>query len=511
MPGIFSKKILPYFYGLILLTVFAVSSSWAAPVEVTVFPETARVWEERDSPLIREDKRSFVELTLPAPADPETLNFSINSDQPVSVADINWERTEIPAIPQVAVLKEKLDGLLREKESLEISIESTEKEAAFWENQAGFQATEPAAMEKISRTIASNLLKIYTHIQDVRQQLEKVNIDINDLERRIEQITGPERRVWTVRVFLEVPDDKEEINIAYNYILTNSGWKSYYRLEAQPGENHIRFTWHAEVWQSSGVDWIDVELSLATLEPQKEIAPRPIPDWVVAPREDFFPAARTMDVRAMSPEAVPVMERIGTFSQWNLGKRSLAAGDTPRFKVREEIWPADFTHLVRPSIGDRAFIRSKIEFDVARDLPRGEAMFLLDGALVGKRPLRLVGTEETLFFGHDPFVRASLVTREKKSGVRGIFTNRQTYLWDFVINLENHQPYPVNIMLEEPKPILRDERINVSYDFSPDADEQTENLFIWNLTLEPGQDRQVELNISMEAPGDMEIDWGWRR
>ncbi len=514
----FAFKSMVISFWLILLAVLTLAHSWASPRQVVMFPDSARIWEETDSPLIRQDSRFLAELILPAQADPETINISFK--QPVSVSAITWERIEPMEISQVVILREKLDDLLQEKSILEISVKSAEKSAEFWENQAGFQAGEISAMLEISQTISSSLQKIYTEIGSLRLKLEEVNKDINDLERRIEQITGPENRVWKVRVFVDSPEDKELIRIAYNYILKNCGWRSFYRIEAQPGENLISFTWQAEVWQSSGADWDDVEMSLATLEPQRELIPRPIPEWVVSPRRELAPVGRMaephkavemMAVRSEVLQDSPELERTGTYSQWKLGIRNLAAGDKPRFKIQEEIWPADFTHLVRPSIGDKAFIRAEIEFEEARDLPRGEAIFLLDGAMVGKRLLRLTGTEETLFFGQDPFVKAELITREKKSGARGIFSNRQTYLWDFVISLDNNQLYPVKIRLEEPKPILRDERIKASFDFSPDPDEQTENLFIWNLTMEPDGNKEVRLNISMEAPKDMEVDWGWRR
>jgi uncharacterized protein (TIGR02231 family) len=515
---IFSFKSLYSSFWLALFFVQATAFAWASPKEVIIFPDSALVHEQVIAPVIKQDKRILMELILPPQADPETMNISFR--QPLTVTDITWERTDPLEISQVIILREKLDELVRKRTSLEISIRSAEKGASFWENQAGFQIDEIALMPEISRSITSNLQDIYTRVQEMSQELEQTDKDIKDLQRRIEQITGPEKKVWKVRVFVEAHEDKQEVSIAYNYILKNCGWRSFYRLEANPGEDHIGFTWQAEVWQSSGLDWDDVEMSLATLEPQRELVPRPIPDWIVSPRSDFLPAARMaepakelemMDARSAGSEAVPVLERTGTFSQWRLGKRSLAAGDKPRFNIQEEIWPAEFTHLVRPSINDRAFIRAEIEFEQARDLPRGEAMFLLDGAMVGKRFLRIAGNEETMFFGHDPFVRAELITREKKSGARGIFANRQTYLWDFIIRLENNQLYPVKIRLEEPKPLLRDERIKASFDFNPDPDDQHENLFIWNLTMEPGSNAEVRLNINMEAPKDMEVDWGWRR
>jgi uncharacterized protein (TIGR02231 family) len=512
-------------YPVLPLWLFLFIMAWAThaqarPVEVTVFPDKARVFEETITPIIRQDSRSYAELLLPAQADPDTINISIENGHGLSITDIS--RKEIIPVDdhQSARLKKELDELLRKKDSLDISLKSALAGASFWENQAGFQAGRLSEMEETSRAISSNLLQVYTHIHEIRQELEDVNKEIADLKRRIEQITGPENMIWKVTVYLEAPADKEKAEIAYNYILENSGWSSFYRLDARPGDEQIFFTWNVEVWQGSGTDWDDVQMSLATLEPQRQISPRPLPKWEVGPLKDFRPVTRMaeqgkdmvmMETRALSPEALPVVERTGTFSQWILGRRSLKAGDRPRFTILEEAWPANYTHLVRPAVTDRAFIRAEIEFEEARDLPGGEALFLLNGTLVGKRNLILAGTEETMFFGHDPYVSARLVTREKKSGTRGVFTSRQTYLWDFVVTLENNQQYPVQIRLEEPMPVIGDERINVSYDFSPEPDERTENLFIWKLDLEPGSDRDISLRINMDAPGDMDVDWGWRR
>ena len=505
---------------LLLLIMTAATHAQARPVEVTVFPDKARVHEEAIAPIIRQDSRSYAELLLPAQADPDTINISVDNGQQLSISDITREEIIPVDHHQSASLREKLEKLIAKKDSLDISLKSASAEASFWENQAGFQAGQLSAMEETSRAISSNLLQVYTKIHEIRQELEDVNKEIADLKRRIEQITGPENMIWKVTVYLEAPADIEKTGIAYNYILENSGWSSFYRLDARPGDEQILFTWNVEVWQGSGTDWDNVHMSLATLEPQRQISPHPLPEWKVGPRDDLRPVARMaeqdrdmvmMKTMALSPEALPVLERTGTFSQWKLGRRSLKAGDRPRFTILEEAWPADYTHLVRPAITDRAFIRTEIEFDEARDLPAGEALFLLNGTLVGKRNLRLAGTEETMFFGHDPYVTARLVTREKKSGTRGVFTSRQTYLWDFVVTLENNQLYPVQIRVEEPRPVIGDERINMSYDFRPEPVEETENLFIWKLDMEPGSERDIGLRINMDAPGDMDVDWGWRR
>ena len=493
-------------------------SSQAKPVEVIIFPDSARVWEESTIHILRQDNRITAEVILPPQADPSTIRTNIQ--EPVYVTDIAWTRTEPLDAHLVAKLKNKLELLIKKQTSLDIAIKSAGKSAAFWENQAGFQAKDIAAMESLSGTIASSLQHIYTLIENDRKILEETAIEINELKQKIAKITGPDQRVWKVTLYLDTALDNQTIDIAYNYILSGCGWKSFYSMDAIPHEENIAFSWHAQIWQSSGMDWEDIEMTLATLEPQRQLTPRPIPDWIVGPIQDVMPKARLtrsasdfemMEPMAMMPESAPVLERTGTYSQWKLGTRSLAAGDKPRIKIQEQIWPADFTHLLRPGIGNQAFIRAEVVFDEALDLPRGETMFLLDSALVGKQQVRLASTSETIFFGHDPFVTSELTFKERKSGVRGVFTNRQTYLWNYTIHLKNNHLYPVKIRMEEPRPILRDQRIDASFKFNPEPDEQTDSLFVWHLTMDPGQGLDIQIQISMEAPQDMKVDWGWRR
>ncbi|MFP4400134.1 MAG: mucoidy inhibitor MuiA family protein, partial [Desulfonatronovibrio sp.] len=507
-------------FVLCFVLVVTAPPSRAAVQKVTLFPASARVMEETTAQIISRENRKFVELILPAQADPAGINISALSEQSANVMDIAWERTDPMENQRVKELREKIENLIQEKTSLKISMESAQKGAAFWEIQSGSQADDLDALKELSGLIASNLQAIYTEIEAARQKIEDLNDNIQSLKKELEQITGPQNKDWKVKVFLESPENKDELTISYDYILNNCGWKSSYRLEAVPKQDRILFTWHAKVWQSSGKDWNDVDMTLATLEPQRELLPRPVPDWIIEPRREPAPLtamsrevdkSHMADAGTMNLESAPVQERTGSYSEWILGQKSLAAGERPRFKIQEETWKAQFTHLVRPSVNNKSFIRAKVEFEEAKDLPPGEALFMLDKALMGKHTLRLAGSEQTLFFGHDPFVTTELIASEKKSGARGIISSKQTYLWDFTIRLENHHSYPVKIRMEEPKPMLRDDRIDASFDFSPEPDEQTSKLFIWVPTLEPGQTKDFRLNINMQAPEDMNIDWGWRR
>ncbi len=468
-------------------------------------------------PIEQQGHRLSTRFNLPSQADPNTVTITLAQESPFSITDIAWEKTMAPETDQMAGLREQLDELQKQKSGLETTIKSRKIGALFWENQAGFQADTGADMADLAGIITTSLEQAYSAIEKDQQQLEKVVSRIEEIKSRMEQIAGPDNMVWKARILLDGPGNVRQLEVAYSYILGNSGWSSFYRLEARPGQDLVEFSWDAEVWQTSGTDWDNVQMSLATLEPQRKLDPRPLPEWIVGPRQVLGPMVRTMDMARksepalMAMESQPILERTGTFSQWRLGPRSLAAGEKSRFNIQQEDWPARFTHLLRPSLGNSAFIRAAVEFELGGDYPGGQALFFLERALTGKKWFSLTGTEETLFFGQDPFVSAELITREKKSGAAGFRGNRQTYLWDFVIGLENNHSYPVDLRVEEPRPVISDERVNASFDFRPEPTEKTQDMFIWELPLEPGQEAEIHIRINMQAPKDMDMDWGWRR
>lgn len=516
----YSIKSYVTFFCLIFILLLFSTSAQATPYKVTLFPDSAKVWEKVRLPVAESGLRHLVELNLPFSADPQTINITLSDQLSANVTDIAWEKSDPLQQPKIEGLQKEISELEQQKTTIAVTIKSHEVMAKFWESQAGFQSSTQDNIESLASSIGSNLKNIYSEIETDREKIKDLDSQISRLKKKIEQIAGPENSVWNVSVFLDEAGNTRELELEYNYILKNCGWRPFYRLQAEPEQKHILFTWEAEVWQSSGMDWGNVQMSIATMEPRRQLLPNPVPDWEVKPQRAAVPATRSTnalfskemaDSTGIGLKSAPVMERHSTYSQWHLGEKNLVAGQRPRFKIQEDTWSADFTRLVRPSTGENAFIRADVEFDEAIDLPQGRALLFLENAIVGNMNLRLAGNQETLFFGTDPFLKAELITREKKSGARGIISNKQTYLWDFLVNIENQHNYPVKVRVEEPRPIVRDERIKSSLNLSPEPDETTENLLIWNFDLPAQGKTGIEININMEAPEDMDIDWGWRR
>jgi hypothetical protein len=212
----------------------------------------------------------------------------------------------------------------------------------------------------------------------------------------------------------------------------------------------------------------------------------------------------------MSPPA-PREVRQSTYSQWELGKITLPAGARQRVKVQEETWPADFVHLIRPSLSGKAFVRGALQFAEARDIPSGQGIFMIDGAILGKRLFAFAGKEGSIFFGEDPFVCAKVELLTKQSGEKTFLADKQTYTWGWRTDIENRRKTAVKVRIEESSPRSRDERIKLALKNVPEVSEENNAIWIWNLELPAGQNKSILTTVNMEAPKEMDIDLGWRK
>ena len=148
-----------------------------------------------------------------------------------------------------------------------------------------------------------------------------------------------------------------------------------------------------------------------------------------------------MQEAAPMAAAEPTERRAATFSLWDLGKRSLPAGEQPRITIKNQPWPAEFEYTLRPSRTPQGYLTAHATPPQTVDLPQGQALFLADGVLLGKRPFSLAGDEADLFFGSNPLVSGKMVLIVSQSGGKGIIGKKQTHLWAWTITAT--QPYPI--------------------------------------------------------------------
>jgi uncharacterized protein (TIGR02231 family) len=489
----------------------------AIPREVTLFPSSASVTDIARLPLqsAGDGVRKAV-FHLPGAADPDSLVTHLPPDSPLRIIDQRWQKSALADDERAVVLRRQIQEAREARGSISAALQSIEVQIQFWQLQTKAKVKNAADAQNSASLIGKSIRRLAQEKIAQERELEKIDKRLADLKEELDRVSGRRETAWEVTVTL-AGAPATETTLVTTYTLSGCGWRPLYRLDAHPAENMILFSWEAEIWQSTGRDWHQVALSLATLQPPASLSPPSLPAWIIRP----VPAPgvlRRMDTAEAAPIAAaeatpdePRQERKSTYTLWRIGKTTVPAGAKQIVKITETSWPAVFTRIARPSLGPQVFLQAAVSLPQSEEIPRGEALFLIDGALLGKRPFSLAGKDETIFFGVDPLVTAVIQLLEKKAGEKSFLAGRQTHVWAWRIDVRNGGRVPLTVRVEEPKPQVRDERIRLTVTADPPSESEDPSLLAWSVVPPAGGAAAISESIRIEAPKDFNLDLGWRK
>lgn len=510
-----------FFMLVTFLAAQAVQAVQAEIVAVTLFPDSAIIEEQGDIPATSANDHRTGVIVLPGQADPSSLAFQppegvvLTNISPESVVSIDSE--------QIAALKAELERLEARQGRLEARKKGLEATISFWQSRHQTEQGTLEQFKELAAIMGTEIEAAMNGMDTASEELKTVSREIERITQQITAIQGKTTKNW--KITLGFSAGKEQtIPCSWSYAVRECGWKPLYRLEALSNEHTVRFTWQARVHQGTGLDWNNVRLSLATGRTHMQPNPPAIRSWIIKPAEpvgidsksfmlEEAAAPRSVMQRtAMSAKNEAVEERKGTFSTWELGLRTIVAGDDVRVGIKDALWPAEFKYVLRPSVSGFGFLHTEIEMDSPLDLPHGEAMFLVDGAFLRKQGFSFSGNKLDLFFGPDPLVTAKTVLKNKKTSNSGMFSQKQTWTWDWDLIIANDKSLPIEAVIEEPRPLSRDENIILSVSGTPAPEDIHDHpeIMTWNLNLAPGSDATISMHVEAKAPEDMHVDPGWR-
>lgn len=489
----------------------ASGSAPVSPAAVTLFPDRAllecvQTLEQR---ALSGGQRGVV-ISLPAQADPSTLRLVPDKG---TLADVRWERTAAEAQEPVLALRAELDRLSRERALAMGELQATEARIALW-SDSGMAEVTAAELERVDAAMARHLASLHAARYDIARRQQELDAAVKRVEEQLERASGGEAQTWTVQAVLA--DAPATVSMRYSYVLAGSGWTPLYRFDARPGEGRVAVNFEAEIEQSSGMDWQHARIALATMERFVTLDPPYMQEWLIGQQQPvLLRAEAAMEGAGMraapmmkAADAAPVQVQRGTYAVWELGERTVPAGRRMLLPVVAEWWTTPFVYTARPASDDKAYLTARVALAQPREMPHGTAMFLVDGALVGKRGFGLSGSETELYFGADPLVTATMRLLDRQGGEKGVIGRRQSMVWAWDITLQNNRPHPVALVVEEPEPQPGHTDIRVETVSQPAPRKTEDRTFIWELELAPRGQQVITHTVTVSAPKDMDVDFG---
>jgi len=506
-----------------LLMLISATSSVARPVDVVIFPSGAIVTEEATLKVIN----GQVEFLIPNTADPETLRIMFEDNTELLnfvVEQTTADKLNLDSFrDKIKVLKTKLQTLQSLKDAKMFVLD-------FWKTQQQQKFSTPAETIELSQAIEQKVPVFLAELSAVSEKLSAGAEALRELEKKFSKFSRHRDIFWKITADLENCVEPT-VSAQYSYKTSAVSWISEYRIDAKPFDNKVNITWFGRITQSTGVDWTNVDMHLVTQEPIFTLTPPELRPWVFQPRPPMVvqrihaKVSRSFSAAAESmakSNAVPQKKRapspkrnIGaTFDTYDLGKKSIVAGTSPRFPILAQNFEMDFIYLIRPAMSDQAFLQASAVLPKFQVLPTGSAILSIDGLVVGKRMFSLHEPALDIAFGTDTAIKVE-VNAAKKTSLSGLINKDITQVWSWTVQVTNNKTWAVSVLIEDVIPSSTHSDIVIKAPTSTlrraEATASISDLQRnkqWTFNLVPKASRTLSYSERVLYPEKMNIDLG---
>ncbi len=425
-----------------------------------------------------------------------------------SIADVQFKLAEIQAMSEVYAEEQ---NLLRDNTAIKGSNSNL-----LPEDLAEMADFYRARMKEIR----FKQLELSDNHKDAQALLSRLQTQLNQLNAR--KGTNPSEILLTV-----IAEKAGNANLKVTYFTQSAGWYPVYDLRAADVNSPITFSYRAKVYQSTGNDWNDVNLTISTGNPNIGSQAPTLYPWYVniyqpQPRPVAYGKATTngiaetsAPVAADSREYAKMEEPAIRYQQAQVVSNAVnmefkiptpydIPSDNQQYDVvmQTETLKATYEYVTTPKLDNDAFLRAQITDWAQYALLPGESNVFFKGTFVGKGYIdpALANDTLSLSLGRD---KGIAVKREQikdycKTGVLG---GKQHTSKAYEMTITNNKKQSITVVLEDQIPISQNSEIEVNIEeLSGGVLEESTGKVRWVLTINPGESVKKQIRFDAKYP-----------
>jgi len=352
---------------------------------------------------------------------------------------------------------------------------------------------------------------------------------------------------WTAVVLVTAPRGGQ-MTLRVSYLATNAAWQPLYDARLDPATDKVSLSWQAQVSQTTGEDWKDVAVTLATARPTAGIDLPVLASLLLQPRarvdgansETTFTSEFTdslailgrnyQDVLTLAPGVADLDGTRGApasapiqISLANAVRREVAVtfdlpgrldlpsdGRAHKHLIATREMDATVEHRTVPRMVPGVYLVAKVNLPGEVPLLAGKVQHFVGGDLVGSSTMaeRAGGEEFLLSFGPDDRLKAERRQVFRKVDHRG---KDDEVDYRFVTTLENHLGRDGVIEVKDRIPVSDDERVVVTLDddgTTPGAttDPKEPGILTWKVPVPQSGKKEIALTYRVRSPRNAVVD-----
>ncbi|WP_288897737.1 DUF4139 domain-containing protein [uncultured Capnocytophaga sp.] len=351
-----------------------------------------------------------------------------------------------------------------------------------------------------------------------------------ELEQRLEGDVSKEKTLSKGKIVLQVMSDTpQKADLSLSYVTPLAGWFPFYELRANDINSPLSLLYKGEIYQTTGVDWKNIKLTLSSGNPNVRNEITLLKAWFLrfgnrysaetmeinAYRRSNTFAAAEMKVANLEDTAKEEMveatmndytdvseNQLNTSFEITTPYDILSNGREYSVALKELKIKAKYEYYSAPRVDNGVYLVASIDDYSQYNLLNGEANIIFEDMYVGKTMISPNQTTESmqLTMGNDKKIS---IKREKiadKSETKFISSYKeQTFTYE--ITVKNNKKETINLKLKDQYPLSTNEKIQVELLEDSKAEVNTETgILTWNTTLKAGESKKYRLSYKVKYP-----------
>jgi uncharacterized protein (TIGR02231 family) len=539
-----------------------------------VFRDRARVTREATVALPPGDQR-VIFRGLPVVLDPDSARVSGRGSAGIAIRSLELRRDETPVQPaaDAAAIQAEIDDLEARRDLEQERLKTLDflrdlltqfrtalAGGAIQKPPTSAPGPGPAAAPPLDLDawrsgydfLSEKLDRIAGERQEVAKSLETQGVAIELRHAKLMPTESQRRKAtWSADILVSSPRGGTA-TLALTSLSSDASWSPVYDARLLPVASRLNLAAFAQIFQTTGEDWHDVEVTLSSTQPLATLdLPKMTSLYLRSARDraqgGFVRVTPSAELGRNYQDVLTLADGVSDVDgdgnpnthgarDTDVGRQlniaSIAAqaetraagvvyrlpgrldipsdGQAHRHLVLERDLPAIVEYQAAPAIERSVYIVARATLPADLTLLPGPVQHFVEEDLVGRSTLPAVPGGSALQLGFGPEERLVLERREeeKQAGKSGddLETRRR-----FATTLRNQLERPVTVRVTERLPISADDRIRVALDSRETTDGASEDskdrgVLRWTVALPPSESREVILAYSVRGPRGLPLE-----
>lgn len=459
----------------------------------------------------------------------DTLIGAVELDRIIEEALANQQERQMVA--DLLALQDQRAALLDEVATAQLQLKFL---TALSEGYPAEARKDVAQGRADAATWAQALNVIGTGSGDARKRIREagvarrdVDLQINALRRRINQVRTGAREYHEARIALGAAA-AGAVELTLTYQVYAATWVPRYEARLDSESGALKLVQMANVSQTTGEDWSDITLTLATGRPAEGVEMPELDPWFIdfrrpVQREEFRKRAAEAPAMDLMQQPTDELEEVivsgnrvsSTVEATEFSARYRIPGrvsvksinEEDSFFIGEKTLETALAVRAIPIEESAAYLYGTAKYEGEDPLPEGDMAVYRDGTFTGTGYLNILrpGEEAEISFGIDEGVSIEWRYDGEEKSTDGIISKTATIERRYNIEVQNLHRKAFDIEILDRLPVAQHEDIKVKLLSSATPPDERDvgdepGILAWRGKYEPGEQRSIKLHYSVSYP-----------